>query len=152
MKNRKLLVAWGPVAVWMGVIFWLSSRSTLPKLPGLVPDQLAKKGGHVVEYAILAGLLWRALRHTTQTRYPAISAFGLTVLYATSDEWHQTFVPGRNGQLLDVLIDSGGTMLSLTILEWWRRSRSGAGSARQPAPDQATRPVDVRDPENTDGA
>ncbi len=152
MTTRKIITAWAPVVVWMAVIFVLSSRSTLPTFPFIVPDKVAKKGGHVVEYAILAGLVWHALRQTTQTKHPAVWSFVITVLYAVSDEWHQTYVLGRNGRLLDVLIDSIGALTSLTVLEWWRRNRSGAGSARRPAPDQAGRPVGVRDPEIADGA
>lgn len=152
MTTRKIITAWAPVVVWMAIIFVLSSRSTLPTFSFLVPDKVAEKGGHVVEYAILAGFVWRALRQTTQTKYPAVWAFAITVLYAVSDEWHQTYVPGRNGRSLDVLIDGAGTLASLTVLEEWRRNRSGAGSARRPAPDQAGRPAGVRDPEIADGA
>lgn len=152
MKTRKIIVSWGPVVVWMGVIFALSSQPSLPRFPFVVPDKVFKKSGHFVEYAILAGLCWRALRQTGRTRYPAIWAFVITVLYATSDEWHQTFVPGRNGRPLDVLIDAAGALTSLTALHLWKRSQSGAGSARRPAPDQAASPASTRDPEIADEA
>lgn len=146
MSIRKLVVAWGPVGAWMGVIFFLSSQPTLPSLPGRIVDTLTQKGGHVTEYAILAGLCWRALRETGQTARPAIWAFVLAVLYAISDEWHQTFVPGRNGQALDVLIDAAGALAGLVVLERRHWNRSGAGSARRPAPDQRVRTVGPRDP------
>lgn len=152
MSNRKLITVWGPVVGWMALIFYLSSRSTLPTFPGIVPDVAVKKSGHLVEYAILAGLVWRALRHTSQVRNRAVFAFILTVVYAASDEFHQSFVPGRTSRVTDVLIDSAGTLLCLIALEWWHNKRSGAGSAQQPTPDQATRPIGGRDPEAADRA
>lgn len=129
---RKLITAWGPVVVWMGVIFTVSSRSSLPSLPDAAADTLFKKGGHLTEYAILAGLCWRALRLTTRARYPGIWAFAIAVLYAASDEWHQLFVPGRNGQPLDVLLDSSGALITLAALQVWERSEESATKTSAP--------------------
>jgi VanZ family protein len=151
MSNRKLILAWGPAVVWMGMIFFLSSQSTLPTFPSIVPDRVAKKGAHFVEYATLAVLCWRALRQTIRAGNPATWAFALTVLYAMSDEWHQTFVPGRHGRLTDVLIDSTGAVVGLAAVHFWWRRKVGAGSARRPAPGIGTDPAGVRDPEVADG-
>lgn len=149
MNTRKLIVAWAPVAVWMGVIFAVSSRSSLPRLSDPIADTFLKKGGHIAEYAILAGLCRRAIHQTANTRYPTILAFAVTVLYAISDEWHQSFVPGRNSQSTDALIDASGALISLAALYLWGRNKSGADGAQNPAPDVATSPASRRDPEVT---
>jgi VanZ family protein len=119
MTFSRRIWAWGPGIIWMAVIFSLSSRSSLPLLlPGL-PNWILRKVGHVVEYAILATLLWRALHLVGHPKRPAVAAFLIAVLYAVSDELHQTFVPGRHGTPLDVMIDTGGAMLGLAAVQLW---------------------------------
>lgn len=46
-------------------------------------------------------------------------AWGLSVLYALSDEYHQTFVPGRNGTFVDLLIDASGALVGLLLFWCW---------------------------------
>ncbi len=89
------LKLWLPPLVWMAVIFVLSGipSDEIPKVEGW--DVLLKKGGHMVAYAMLTVLLLRALETHTPTRKAAWLAVGITVLYAMTDEYHQTFVPGR---------------------------------------------------------
>lgn len=111
-----LLRAWLPALLWMGLIFYLSSRPDLPCHPDERADFVLKKAAHVVEYGILALLLWRALANTSQTDSPARWVFLLSLLYAISDEVHQLFVPGRNGTPLDVLFDALGAALALLLL------------------------------------
>lgn len=65
------------------------------------------KGWHVIEYAILCLLILRLL-----PRRPHL-AFALSVAYAATDEWHQTFVPRRGGRWTDVVIDAGGALAAL---------------------------------------
>ncbi len=152
MIGSKFVRAWGPVVLWMALIFFVSAQSRLPTLPGAAADKAVKKGGHLIEYAILAGLCWRALRLTTSRRRTAAIALLITVLYALSDEFHQLFVAGRNGTMTDVLVDTIGASLSLLLLEKWWAKRSGAVSTHQPAPDQATSSAGGRDPKTTDRA
>lgn len=151
MSTRKLILAWGPAVVWMGVIFFLSSRSTLPTLPRIVPDWAVKKSGHFIEYAILAMLLWRALRPTVPRSSPVTWAFALTALYALSDEWHQTYVPGRHGRLTDVVIDSAGALVGLVAVHLWYLGRNRAPAVHEGRrPVIGTGPVGTRDPEIAD--
>jgi VanZ family protein len=98
------LVWWGLTLGWMGGIWWLSDQPSLSS--GLESDWWLRKGAHMLEYAILTWLWWRTLGR----RY-LILALGITIAYAISDEWHQTFVSGRHGSWLDVLIDSAGAGL-----------------------------------------
>lgn len=116
-----LLLRWLPVLAWMALIFAFSAQPTLPSLPGAWLDVLFKKGAHFGVYAVLAALCWRALM-------PRRAAWGwawlLAVLYACSDEWHQSFVPGRHPAVTDVLIDAAGAATALLVV-WWLRRRGG---------------------------
>ena len=93
--------------VWMGIIFWFSSQPTLFALPSGLLDTIFKKSAHATAYGILWFLWWRA------TGRRSWWALLITVLYAMSDEYHQTFVPGRHGQWFDVGIDSLGALMAL---------------------------------------
>ena len=142
---------WLPVLVWMVVIFSASgdsnsaehaSRIIAPLVRWLLPDLsedtvqavvlLVRKCGHVVEYAILALLLWRVLRQPAKAgsapwRWSEAGvALALAALYAASDELHQTFVPSRQGSVWDVLLDTSSAALALLCLwcfgwlrKWW---------------------------------
>ena len=107
---------------WMGVIFWLSSQPDLPRLEGSLRDAMATGLAHLVEYALLGGLLWRAMGLTFRLDAPGlyIWAFSLSSLYAVSDELHQAFVPGRTASLLDLGLDALGILLVLTVLRMGR--------------------------------
>ena len=111
---------WLPLLVWMGLIYFVSNQ---PKTD--IPDfgfwdTLLKKGGHFLSYAVLAWLAWRVTR---VGKRPFLWAFLITAAYAIGDEYHQSFVPGRHGQLTDVLIDCAGGLVALSILQEgrWRR-------------------------------
>jgi VanZ family protein len=104
------LGAWAPVVVWAAVIFAFSSIPSLSTELGTW-DTILRKLAHVTEYAILGGLLQRALRR------PGL-AVALGVLYAVTDEVHQTFVEGRAGAPVDVGIDAVGALAGVLL---WRR-------------------------------
>ena len=114
---------WLPVLAWMGLIFLTSSRSNLPSAPEPLLDVLIKKTLHFAAYGILAFWWWRALSHAgLPGRWAVLGGLLAAILYATTDEYHQTFVPDRHGQLQDVLIDSAGAALGSTLI--WRRQRA----------------------------
>ncbi len=116
---RRFLERWLPPLVWMGLIFFVSGQPTVPKISENWIDLLIKKTGHAVAYGILAWLYFRALR-VTSWRIGIVRALsvGLAMAYALSDEYHQTFVPGRNGALMDVAIDSLGAVVTMLLLRW----------------------------------
>lgn len=126
---RRWLYRWLPLLLWLGAIYFLSAqpKSDIPSFGFW--DLLIKKGAHFLAYGVLAGLAWRAFADWSR---PYHWAMLLTVLYAMSDEYHQTFVPGRNGALADVIIDSLGGLAALFILRknWFRFP----GSPRQSPP------------------
>jgi VanZ family protein len=89
-----------------------------------------RKAGHVSEYAILAWLLWRAVRPPARSdRRPwswktAAAAVALAALYACTDEYHQSFVATRYASALDVAIDTLGAaigMAAVWLIGRWRK-------------------------------
>ena len=117
--NQKLasfLRYWLPALCWMALIFFLSSLqgSSLSDFGSF--DFFVKKGAHITEYAILYLLLFRALHSVMITRTAFIFSAVIGVLYAISDEYHQTFVPLREGRVRDVVIDSIGIFLAYLFL------------------------------------
>lgn len=92
---------WLPLLAWMGLIFYTSHQPAgeIPQFGTL--DLLVKKGAHFGAYFILA---W--LAHFAWGRWDR--ALLLTAVYALSDEYHQTFIPGRDGNIIDVIIDCLG--------------------------------------------
>ena len=132
--RRALTLCWliAPQA-WMGVIYWFSAQPKLPHAPDALMDLLLRKGAHMAEYAVLLLLWWRALSVLQRPRLAprvatVIMAWTLTVLYAASDEYHQTFVPGRHGRLMDAAIDAAGA--SLAVLGLWLGARFQAWRSR----------------------
>lgn len=109
--------AWVFLVGWMGLIFLFSNQPSLPQAPDILTDTLLKKLAHATAYAILF-LLWaRALSgaKSISLNRTLLLALGLTICYAISDEWHQTFVLGRHGQLADVLVDTAGAQLAFIL-------------------------------------
>jgi VanZ family protein len=101
----------------VAVIFALSSVPSLSTHLGTW-DTILRKCAHMTEYAILAVLIARAAGSST-------AAFGLTVAYAATDEWHQTFVRGRHGSPIDVGIDAVGALIGLWVLSRTRFAVDG---------------------------
>ena len=126
--RSSIALRWAAVIAWMGVIFFLSSRPDLPNFaPGL--PGLEEIGGHLTVYAVLAALLWWAL-HGSGVRYPATWALVLAVVYGATDEYHQSFVPGRTMSVSDLMVDLIGAGAVLLIVTLLRARRMG------PRPDR----------------
>jgi VanZ family protein len=107
-------------------IFWLSSRSQLPM--GVSLPHPWDKLAHGTAYLVLAWMLDLALARNLgrlSTPRRLILVLLLTSLFGASDEWHQTFVPGRACELGDWLADTLGGALGLALrslpLRWRRR-------------------------------
>ncbi|MCU0503492.1 MAG: VanZ family protein [Anaerolineae bacterium] len=125
--RRSIALRWAAVIAWMGVIFFLSSRPDLPNFaPGL--PGVEELGGHLTAYGVLAGLLWWALRGSG-VRYPATWALVLAVAYGVSDEFHQSFVPGRDMSVSDLMVDLLGAGVALLLLTLLQARRMGMRSA-----------------------
>lgn len=102
-KVLAVIYKWGPFLVNMVLIFMFSS---IPKnkLPDLAQsDFIVKKGGHMLGYFLLALTFWYGLRWDKKRWW---LAWMVAVLYAITDEFHQSFSPGRTPSLGDVAFDS----------------------------------------------
>jgi VanZ family protein len=121
----------------MGLIFFLSSQQAADSnqlstgitkfimdlisgiFPGLSPqvqwlNHIVRKNAHFIAYLILGLLQVNALYlNGKRGRQAFVLALLISFLYAASDEFHQTFVPGRSGELRDVLIDTAGAITGI---------------------------------------
>jgi VanZ family protein len=94
-------------------------------------DFVVRKAGHMFVFGVLAVLIWRALE-SSAVRRAMMWSLMLTVVYAATDEFHQSFTVGRHPSPVDVGIDSVGALLCLLALTLWLRGRrAGIGVGRQ---------------------
>jgi hypothetical protein len=114
-STTPLPLRWLPSLFLMAAIFFASSlpASRLPYYGAY--DVLIKKGGHALGYALLGLAYFFALPPRLSTGYKWILALLMAILFALSDEFHQSFVEGRTSTLRDVLIDGIGAALALTF-------------------------------------
>ena len=132
MKNKRLVLAWTLLILWMLFIFIMSSFNgvmssnqsgsiaTLIYNIFNISDTekvsfIVRKCAHVSEFFIL-GILVINLVSKYNVKHIYLISFIICVLYASSDEFHQLFVPGRSGQVTDVLIDLIGVFLGLLLV------------------------------------
>jgi len=133
MKLTRLLSLLLPPLAVMALIFFLSAQPD-ETVERTFWEVLLRKLGHVMEYFALTLAWWRAfdgLRQNGSTTGVLAAAAAVSLLYAASDEFHQTFVDGRNGTPVDVLIDSIGIALAWSFAEVQaRRRRRTVGPSR----------------------
>jgi len=148
LKLRPFFKYWLPVLMWMALIFSASAdshsyeRSSLfvePLLHWLFPQMpeaqvkaihhVIRKCAHLTEYAVLALLLWRAVRKPMKNDprpwiwREARLALLIVALYAASDEFHQSFVATRTALVSDVFVDTTGGAAGLLALWAFGRRR-----------------------------
>ena len=135
-----------PPLALMGLIFFLSAQSDLDSGVGAA-GFVAAKTVHATEY----GLLWLLWHRALRSRRPWVAA-AICLVYAASDEFHQTFVHGRDGTPRDVLFDMAGAGLAALAYYrlWLPRVRArldpsalGGDQDRLRAVDRPQLPVDV---------
>ena len=136
-SSRRILWAWGLVALWVCVIMGFASdgfsasstsRFLAPLLRWLLPDIsparlqelhfLVRKLAHAVEYAVLAGLGFRAFRLTLSVPVLQVALLSLAIVLAVAglDEMRQSWIPTRTGSFADVLLDCAGGALGVCAL------------------------------------
>ena len=143
---RAFLKYWVPLLIWMALIFIGStnlmsaeqtSRILGPLLRWLKPDisaaaiaqaqLIVRKAAHLSEYAVLAALLWRAIRLGTTWRLNMSILFVVVsvscAIFAASDEFHQSFVPSRTASPVDAMIDICGALIGLAMCSVFARRR-----------------------------
>lgn len=119
-KLDRIFYIWLPPVIWMIVIFFFSTQHRLQASSIFTINFIFFKSLHVIEYATLYFLLFRAFylagrKKVTTSLY--IAAAVIAILYASSDEFHQTFVLTREGTPRDVLIDCIGITLMFLFIK-----------------------------------
>jgi len=138
---------WAPAMLWAVVIWafstqWFSAEATgryiLPILKWLLPEVsrqtlellhgLIRKAAHVVEYYIFSLLVLRGIRAERKgwQLHWGVATLAIAASYASLDEFHQAFVPGRGASGLDVLRDTAGAALA-QVWAWRAATQSGNG-------------------------
>ncbi len=104
---------WILVFAWAGFIFFLSHQPDLKSDLPQTAEFLFGKMAHFLEYIILTFLLIRVLKNYNISKKKILFlAIILSVLYAFSDEYHQSFIPGREPSFNDITIDTLGVLLT----------------------------------------
>lgn len=117
MSAARRLWLWGPLAVYMASIFYVSGMPVPPLPPGI-----DDKTGHIAAYVGLAILAVRAVGGGLPCRVIvpiALIAFAITSGYGLSDEFHQWFVPGRTADLADWYADMTGAVIGVGVCWLW---------------------------------
>ena len=115
-RYRATLRLLAPLAL-MGLIFYLSAQPAEGHHPW--GEIIFRKLGHVTGYALLTALWAWALRGAV--RRPVLVAVCISLAYACTDEFHQTFVRGRTGTPLDVAVDAIGMALAAYLINLHRK-------------------------------
>jgi VanZ family protein len=128
---------WGPVLIWMVFIFWMSTGTFSAQNTSLIIEPIIRffvpsisqekmevihiiirKLGHLSEYFILGILLFRFFRSGSEEPLElrwAFFSFLVLLVYAASDEFHQSFVSGRTASPMDVGIDALGGVVAQAV-------------------------------------
>jgi hypothetical protein len=136
VATSRLVTAWLPVVLWAALIFALSSVPDLGTGLGTW-DLVLRKIAHAAEYAVLGFLVLRALGNEA-------AALAGGIAYAISDEIHQSFVPGRQAAVRDVLVDTAGVAVGVYLVPRLLESRLGGAMLRRSRADvSAERPLAI---------
>jgi VanZ family protein len=139
----KKVFKWGLVIGWMAIIFIYSSQPAvisneksrfvinmfnylglnLDSLLGELSNFIIRKLGHFTEYAILYLVLHNAMKESFKSKTALLASLVILFFYASSDEIHQYFVPGRACRVQDVLIDTSGGAFVMAII-YFRKLRN----------------------------
>ncbi|PIZ47936.1 hypothetical protein COY32_00985 [candidate division WWE3 bacterium CG_4_10_14_0_2_um_filter_41_14] len=118
-RNRLChMVRFAPAVVWMGIIYYFSSLQNLQLEGDLsVYDFFLRKLAHMTEYGILTFLVWWGTDKRRDAR-TLLFAVSVAILYALTDEFHQTLVPTRDGKLFDIGVDIVGVIVSSLLIQY----------------------------------
>lgn len=135
MNKRGVIISWTSLLVWMAVIFFMSHQSgdvssnqsdlvmrvfeflgiKLDSYFGDLATLIIRKTAHFSEYLILFLLLYRVISLYIDKKSAKIYTLLGVFLYAGSDEIHQYFVPGRAMAFKDVMIDTFGGLVAMSL-------------------------------------
>lgn len=118
-KLITILSYWLPPFIWMGIIFYMSSQKSVAMTTNVTTDFVTFKTLHMVEYALLFFLFYRAfqsLKYIQKNLYE-VYAFSIAIFYSLTDELHQLNIPTRQGRLRDILFDIAGMLIMYGIIK-----------------------------------
>ena len=125
-------MAWLAALAWAALIFYLSAQPNLTITRHGTLDFILRKSAHMAAFGILFFLLWLAIsQHGARNLAAIITSGFLTLAYAASDEYHQSFVPGRGAEVHDVIIDFTGAVI-VAIIIFIRLSQHKTAGGRHP--------------------
>ena len=118
----KRILRWIPAVIMMVLIF-IASGTPGDEVPDFgTIDLIVKKGGHTTGYALLAIACFFALygdfKNVTRS---AVLSLCISIVYAASDEFHQSFTPDRFPSVIDVGIDTAGAIIGIGIAVFVRQ-------------------------------
>lgn len=120
-KNKlNKYLPWLPTLIWMVVIFYLSSR-TGQNLHSMFPYVRDFNVGHFIAYFILGLTCYYGLIKTSAVKHPFVWIILISLIYGMSDEFHQSFVPGRDMSLSDLIRDLIGAGLSIAAIILYKK-------------------------------
>ena len=152
-QQKKRVLSWGITFLWMALIFYMSSQPAAESrelsrgvaawiaeiIERLAPQAdidfrslhgTLRKQAHFWAYLVLGPLVLNALRQSgVKGRRAVVLALAVSVVYAITDEIHQLFVPGRSGEIFDVVIDTAGAAAGIALygLMGWIRQKKRLG-------------------------
>lgn len=131
----KPVFRWSLVILWMAIIFAFSSQANSGEATEQVLGEInvpVRKCAHMFEYAVLFWLTrWSAITiRRPSFIVPGMFAFVFCLLYAASDEYHQSFVPGRSAQLQDVAVDMAGSLIAAFLVPYFFALKSFCSRTR----------------------
>jgi VanZ family protein len=133
---------WIAVLIWCVVIFLFSELSIFRgdhtakvikeavgevRVHAISLNVIVRTLAHIFLFGVLSALVWKAMQ---PRRWDYIGAFLFTILYALTDEWHQSFQPGRTASIRDVGIDSIGALFSLICIWLMTKQKALYGEKR----------------------
>ncbi len=147
-----LLRAWIPVAIAIGVIAFESTKffgadhtsgpfrliyqaifGPVSNLDWVEIHHTIRKTGHFLGYGTI-GLLWLRAWHMTVPRFSWLACAALSLLgtaaIASSDEFHQSFLPNRTGMFRDVVLDCIGATILVSLALMWKWTHTHSSSSR----------------------
>lgn len=137
MNKNKKMISWIMLIAWMGIIFFMSHQPgevsssqselvlrifsflgiELNQYFGELATFVIRKTAHFSEYLILFLFAYNVSRFYFTTKKARLYSIIFVFLYASTDEFHQYFIPGRNMAFKDVLIDTSGGVIGYLIMK-----------------------------------
>ena len=137
MNKNKKMISWIMLIAWMGIIFFMSHQPgevsssqselvlrifsflgiELNQYFGELATLVIRKTAHFSEYLVLFLFAYNVSRFYFTTKKARLYSIIFVFLYASTDEFHQYFIPGRNMAFKDVLIDTSGGVIGYLIMK-----------------------------------